>query len=56
MVWFYVETKSISLTETKFEKHFDFGLQTWQERKHGKPSKQTIPAVINKFLEIEFHN
>ena len=40
MVWFYAETKSISLTPTKFVKHFDL------DRKHGKPSKQTILAVV----------
>ena len=44
MVWFYAETKSISLTQTKFVKHFDL------DRKHGKPSKHTILAVVNKFL------
>ena len=30
---------------TKFVKHFDL------DRKHGKPSKQTILAVVNKFLK-----
>ena len=40
MVWFYLETKSISLTPTQFVKHFDL------DRKHGKPSKQTILAVV----------
>ena len=40
MVWFYVETKSISFTSTKFVKHFDL------DRKNGKPSKQTILAVV----------
>ena len=33
MVWFYVETKSISRTQTKFVKHFNL------DRKHGTPSK-----------------
>ena len=41
MVWFYAESKSISLTPIKFVKHFDL------DRKHGKPSKQTILAVVN---------
>ena len=41
MVWFYAETKSFSLTPTKFVKHFDL------DRKHGKPSKQTILAVVD---------
>ena len=40
MVWFYVETKSISFTSTKFVKHFDL------DRKNDKPSKQTILAVV----------
>ena len=40
MVWFYAETKSISLTPTKVLKHFDLN------RKHGKPSKQTIITVV----------
>ena len=45
MVRFDAETKSISLTQTKFVKHFDL------DRRHGKPSKQTILAMVNKFLE-----
>ena len=45
MVWFYAEAKSILLTRTKFVKHFDL------DCKHVKPSKQTILAVINNFLE-----
>ena len=32
-------------TRTKFVKHFDL------DCKHGKPSKQTILAVVNKFLK-----
>ena len=40
MVWCYAETNTISLTPTKFVKHFDL------DRKHGKPSKQTILAVV----------
>ena len=45
MVWFYTETKSISLTQTKIVKHFDL------DCKHGKPSKPIILAVVNKFLK-----
>ena len=40
MVWFYVETKSISLTLTKSVKYFDL------DRKNSKPSKQTILAAV----------
>ena len=40
LVGFYAETKSISLIPTKFEKYFLL------DRKHGKPSKQTILAVV----------
>ena len=40
MAWFYAKTKSISLTPTKFMKHFHLN------RKHGKPSKQTILALV----------
>ena len=40
MVWFYAETKFISLYPMKFVKHFDL------DRKHGKPSKQIILAVV----------
>ena len=40
MSWFYAETKSTSLTPTKFVKHFDL------DHKHFKPSKQTILAVV----------
>ena len=46
--WFgssYADTKWISLTLTTFVKHFNL------DRKHGKPSKQTIIAVVNKFLK-----
>ena len=39
-VWFYAKTKAISLTRTKFVKHFDL------DRKHGKLSKQSILAVV----------
>ena len=45
MIWFYSETKSISFAGTKFVKHFNFDF------KHVKPSKQTILAVVNKFLK-----
>ena len=40
MVWFYAETKSISLTPIRLVKHFDL------DCKHDKPVKQTIPAVV----------
>ena len=45
MVLFCAETKSILLTRAKFVKHFNL------YRKHGKPSKQTILPVVNKFLK-----
>ena len=40
MVWFYAETKLISLTPINFLKHFDL------DRKHAKFLKQTILAVV----------
>ena len=41
MIWFYAgKKKSISLTPIKFVKHFDL------DRKHSKPLKQTILAVV----------
>ena len=45
VLWFYAETKSISLILTKFVKHFDL------DHKHSKPSKQIILAGVNKFLK-----
>ena len=41
MVWFYTETKLISLYSDEVVKHFDL------DHKHGKPSKQTILTVVD---------
>ena len=45
MVWFYDKTNSISLTSTKFGKHFNL------DHKHGKLSKQTVLWLVTKFLK-----
>lgn len=41
IVWFYAETKSVKLTQTKFREHFN------EDR---APDKTTILRLVNKFL------
>ena len=45
LVWFYAETKSVSLTQKKFKEHFHL------TRREKGPGRQCILNLVDKFLK-----